>query len=70
MLMTFLVYSLVNLNERLGVLRFLSPFKYFDAAVLMEADRLDPVYTGLAVLIIAVAIFATYRLHAARDLAI
>lgn len=70
MLMTFLVYSLVNLNERLGVLRFLSPFMYFDAAVLMEADRLDPVYTGLAVLIIAVAIFATYRLHAARDLAI
>lgn len=67
MLTTFLIYYLVNLEEDLGFLRFLSPFKYFDAATVM-ADGLDPVYVALALLIVVLAGVGLYRAYPARDL--
>jgi hypothetical protein len=47
-----------------------APFKYFDAANLMADHALDPGFVALAVAIVAVATVATYRLYAARDLAV
>lgn len=70
MFLTFLVFYLVNLNEDLAPLRFLSPFKYFDAATLMADGTLDPVYVVLSVAIIALAVAGTYRFFARRDLTV
>jgi ABC-2 type transport system permease protein len=58
----------VNMSEKLDFLKYVTPFKYFDAANLMADHALDPVFVGLAVAIIAVAVSTTYRLYAARDL--
>ena len=70
MFLTFLVYYLVNLNEDLSFLRFVTPFKYFDAATLMADGALDPVFVALSVGIIALAVLGTYRFFAARDLTV
>jgi ABC-2 type transport system permease protein len=68
MFVTFLLAFVVNMNEKLDFLKYVTPFKYFDAANLMADHALDPVFVVLAVAIIAVAVAATYRLYAARDL--
>lgn len=70
MFLMFLVYYLVNLNEDLAFLRFVTPFKYFDAATLMADGALDPVFVALSVGIIALAVVGTYRLFADRDLTV
>lgn len=66
----FLLSYLVNLNENLDALKYLSPFKYFDAAVLMADGRLDPVFVGLSAFIVAVAVYGTYHFYNARDLTV
>ncbi len=45
MLLTFVLYYLVNFNDKLDPLKYLTPFKYYDAAVVMN-DGLDPVFVG------------------------
>lgn len=68
MFLTFLLAYLVNLDDKLGVLKYLSPFKYFDAAVLMTDGRLDPVYVALSGAIVVLATAGTYYFYSARDL--
>lgn len=70
MFTAFLLSYLVNMSENLDFLKYLSPFKYFDAAVLMADGRLDPVYVVLSVVIVALAVFGTYRFYSARDLSV
>ena len=70
MFLTFLVYYVVNLNESLGFLRYISPFKYFDAATLMADGSLDPVFIGLSVVVIALAVVGTYYSFSERDLTV
>lgn len=70
MFLTFLLHYLVNLNEDLAFLRFVTPFKFFDAATLMADGALDPVFVALSVGIIALAVAGTYRLFAIRDLTV
>ncbi|MRR36031.1 ABC transporter permease [bacterium] len=70
MLVTFILYYVVNLNENLEFLKYLTPFKYFDAAGLMAKNRLDPVSIALSVAIIVVAILGTYRSYSDRDLSV
>jgi ABC-2 type transport system permease protein len=69
MLLTFLLFYLINLNESLDPLKYLTPFKYFDAALLMK-DGLNPVFVGLSVLIVVVAIAGTYYFYSERDLSV
>jgi len=68
MLLTFLISYVVNFNERLDLLRYVTPFKYYDAAVLMAENQLDPVFVALSLVIVVVAVFGTYRFYSARDL--
>ncbi len=69
MLLTFLLFYLVNLNEKLEPLKYLTPFKYFDAAVLIK-DGLDPVYVGLSAVIVVAGIFGAYYFYGRRDLSV
>ncbi|MDO8848808.1 MAG: ABC transporter permease subunit [Coriobacteriia bacterium] len=67
---TFLLFYVVNLNADLDFLKYLTPFKYFEAGNLMTDGALDPVFVGLSVVIIVAAIVGTYRFYNARDLSI
>ncbi len=69
MLATFVLFYLINLNENLDPLKYLTPFKYFDAAVLMK-DGLDPVFVALSLVIVVLGIFATYHFYGRRDLSV
>lgn len=69
MLAAFLLYYIVNLDENLDFLKYLTPFKYYDAAVVMK-DGLDPVYIVLSLVIVVLAVLGTYRFYGARDLSI
>ena len=70
MFLTFLLSYLVNLNDKLDALKYLSPFKYFEAAPLMANAQLDPVYVALSVAIVVLAVFGTYHFYSARDLGV
>jgi len=69
MLLTFLLYYLINLDDKLGFLKYFTPFKYYDAAVLLKSG-LDPVFVAISVVIIVAAIFGTYHFYSARDLSV
>jgi ABC-2 type transport system permease protein len=49
-------------------LKYLSPFKYFEAKKVMADGSLDPVFIGLSVVIIAVLVSVTYVSYQKRDL--
>jgi len=70
MFLTFLLAYAINMEEKLDFLKFITPFKYFDAANLMADHALDPVFVVLSVAIVVVAIFGTYRFYAGRDLTV
>lgn len=68
MLLSFVLFYMVNFNEKLSALRFFTPFKYFDAADLLEDMALDPVSVVVSVAIIVLALAGTYRFFGTRDL--
>lgn len=70
MFLMFLTAYLVNMSENLDFLKYLTPFKYFDALELLTEAQLDPLYVGLSVLLIGLCVFGTYRFFGARDLGV
>ena len=69
MLLTFLLYYLINLDDKLDFLKYFTPFKYYDAALLLK-NGLDPVFVALSVVIVVAAVFGTYHFYTARDLSV
>jgi ABC-2 type transport system permease protein len=68
LLFTFILSFLINVNTHLDILKYLTPFKYFDAKTLMSDGRLDPIYITISlVLMFSMAIYS-YRTYASRDL--
>jgi len=63
MFLAFMLSVIVNLNEDLDILKYLTPFKYFEAAPLMSNGGLEIGYVALSVAIIVIAIAATYRFY-------
>ena len=70
MFLMFLLAYLVNMSEQLDFLKYLTPFKYFDALALLTDGKLDPLYVGLSVLIVGLSVFGTYHFYSARDLTV
>ena len=70
MLGTYLLSVLIDMNVKLDPLRYLTPFKYFDARKLLSGSGLEAGYIALAVGWIALFVVATYFLYRKRDLAI
>lgn len=68
MFLTFLISYLVNMSENLDFLKYVTPFKYFDALTLLTEAQLDPVYVGMSVLIVTLCVFGTYYFYSRRDL--
>ena len=70
MFATFLIYYIVNFDAGLAFLKWLTPFKYFDASVVLANGRLDPAFIAISAAIIILAVFGTYRFYSARDLTV
>ena len=68
LLLTFILSIAIDLNSRIENLKYLTPFKYFDAKNLMKAQGFELVYVILSILIIAGLFSATYVFYKGRDL--
>lgn len=67
LLVAFILSILVDLNQKLGFLKYLTPFKYFDAKNILS-HGFEPLFVILSLVIIAILIIATYGFYKKRDL--
>jgi ABC-2 type transport system permease protein len=65
---TYFLSVISGLNKDLEFLKYLSPFKYFDAGVLLRESRIDVTFVGLSLAIILVSMGGAYLTYARRDL--
>jgi ABC-2 type transport system permease protein len=65
---TYFLSIITALNNNLDFLKYFSPFKYFDAAILLRESRLDIAFVGISIAIIVVSMVGAYLTYARRDL--
>lgn len=68
LLITFIISIVIDINSRAEGLKYLTPFKYFDAKNIIYGRGFEPVYLILSCIIITVFIGGTYILYKNRDL--
>ncbi len=67
-LASYFAFAASNMSEDLEFLKYLTPFKYFDAAVFMREGRLDGVYVLVSLLIALACIAGAYVAYPRRDI--
>lgn len=68
LLATYFLSIFSGLDKKLDGLKYLSPFKYFDAVTLLHEAHFDGVFVLLSALIIVVSMTAAYVIYQKRDL--
>ncbi|HVH96325.1 MAG TPA: ABC transporter permease subunit, partial [Bacillus sp. (in: firmicutes)] len=68
LLFSYLLSIAIDLNENLAFLKYITPFKYFEAEMVMYDGGLNIVYVLISVVVIAVLAFVTYVFFNKRDL--
>lgn len=68
LLVAFILSIVTDMNSKLEGLKYITPFKYFDAANMMYGGGFEPVYVILSVVIIAIFVYVTYTFYNRRDL--
>ena len=68
LLVSFIISSAISMYDKLDGLKYITPFKYFEAEKLMKSGGLDPVFVALSVVIIAALVSVTYVFYRKRDL--
>jgi ABC-2 type transport system permease protein len=65
---TYFLSIISALNKDLDFLKYFSPFKYFDAVVMLNESRLDGTFVGLSLAIVLASMAGAYVTYARRDL--
>lgn len=65
---TYVLKIIIDLNDKIKFLDFLSPFRYFDANTIMFDKQIDLPYALLTIAIALVSTIGTYALFQKRDL--
>lgn len=68
LLTMFILYNAIGMNSHLEGLKYLTPYKYFDAKNLNSSVGFESVFVILSVLIILVLFTVTYVFYRSRDL--
>lgn len=68
LLLTYMLSIVIDLNENMESLKYLTPFKYFEATNVMFGDGLETIFIVLSVILIATLLFVTYAFFKKRDL--
>lgn len=58
----------IDMNEKLDFLKYLTPFKYFEAKNLMGGGAFNMVFVALSILIMAALLYVTYVFYKKKDL--
>lgn len=70
LLSTFMISILININEKLDYLKYLTPFKYFEAKDLLASGSLDILYVLISLFLITAMTLVTYKAFDDRDLSV
>jgi ABC-2 type transport system permease protein len=68
LLAAFVISMGIDLNEKLNFLKYLTPFKYFEAKSLMYGGSFELVFLILSIVIIGILLNVTYVFYKKRDL--
>jgi ABC-2 type transport system permease protein len=70
LLVTYMLSIVVDLNKNLNLLKYFSPFKYFEAKSVMYGDGLAWGYMILSIVLIIALTFLTFTFYKKRDLSV
>ncbi len=65
---TYFLSVIAGLNEDFDVLKYFTPFKYFDPALLLHESRLEPVFLWISLAIIVASMVGAFLAYSRRDL--
>ncbi|MCR8850363.1 ABC transporter permease [Rossellomorea sp. SC111] len=68
LLLTFILSFAIDLNEKIEAMKYLTPFKYFEAENVMYGGGLESTFVGISIVLIGVLAVATFLLYDKRDL--
>jgi ABC-2 type transport system permease protein len=68
LLITFMLSIAVDMNSKLESLKYLTPFKYFDAKNLMYGGGFQWEFVILSIIIISTSVWITYNFYEKRDM--
>ncbi len=69
-LVAYFMNVLSGVSEDLEVLKYFSPFKYVDAASIINNNELDPLYIFIMAAVILISIFTAYMVYRKKDIAV
>lgn len=64
----FLFTILVDLTDKLAFLKFLTPFKYFDAYNLMYKDGFELIFILITIILVSTFIYLTHKFYSKKDI--
>ncbi|WP_099192117.1 ABC transporter permease subunit [Tepidibacter mesophilus] len=70
LLITFIIYMITNMYDNLENLKYFTPFKYFEAELIILGKGINPVFIILSFMIIVISLIGTYVFYKNRDLKI
>ncbi|MFA9396655.1 MAG: ABC transporter permease subunit [Clostridiaceae bacterium] len=70
LLFSYLLFILIDMNENIEWLKYLTPFKYFEAKNIMLGSGFEMVYIALSLFIIGLFMTLTYVFYKKRDLTV
>ena len=65
---TYFLSTIVGLNEDLDFLKYFSPFKYFDAGMMLRESKFEMTFVWLSLGIVVVSLIGGYITYSKRDL--
>ncbi len=65
---TYFLSLISGLNENLEFLKYFTPFKYFDAGMLLHESRIDMIFIWLSAAIVLVSLIGAHLTYSRRDL--
>jgi ABC-2 type transport system permease protein len=68
LLAAYFASVLSGLNEKLEFIKYFTPFKYFDAVLMLQESKIELVYILLSVAIIGFCLVGAYTTYTRRDL--
>ncbi len=67
---SYLIYALIQVSGKLDGLKYLSPFKYFEAEIIMASKSLDVFFIVLSLAISGICLAMTYARYTRKDLSV
>jgi len=67
-LTTYFLSILSGMEEKLDFLKYLTPFKYFDAGNMFRTGQMESIYLIISICIVLVCVFGAYWIYNRRDL--